>query len=506
MPGRMEFELRPAGGSQPRRTESSPFVMLVLGDFAGNIGKTANSGAAALTQVPVRQVDIDNIDQLWTVFEPALELDIDGTRVEVSPRDLDDFHPDQLFQRLPLFAELRQLRKRLLDPATSNETLAAVTASSPTSGSSQAPGTGNQEPTGEAESGDQMFERLLGERPAPQAQSPATTAQTHLDSFLQRVVGPHVVYELDPKVETAVEAVDLAIARTMRCILHQPDFQQLEGAWRSLYDLVQETEFGEELQLKVCNVSKNELLAGLPASAEAMADSGLYEFLVGRFRRGADDDGFSLLLCNYSFGGDADDVALLATLGTLAEIQGAAVIAAAESELIGTDSLAQQPTASEWSKAENPFWNQLRESPVAGHIGLALPRILGRLPYGRDTEEIDSFDFEELDANEHESFLWINPTLACGKLLAQSFTGYGWNMSPGKHTDIGGLPVYSYQQDGEQKMMPCAELLLPERSAEAILGLGVMPIVSFRNRDMARLLRFQSVSKPLAALSGPWKG
>jgi type VI secretion system protein ImpC len=66
------------------------------------------------------------------------------------------------------------------------------------------------------------------------------------------------------------------------------------------------------------------------------------------------------------------------------------------------------------------------------------------------------------------------------------------------------LPAYSYEVDGEQKLMPCAELLLPERSAETILGLGIMPIVSFRNRDMARLLRFQSIAEPLTALAGPW--
>jgi len=513
MPGIMEFEFGSAGGNKPQRKESSPFVMLALGNFAGNTRKNTQPDPALLIQIPVRQVDIDNIDSLWGVFKPALELDIAGNRVELAPRDLDDFHPDQLFQQLPLFAELRQLRKRLLDPVASAEALAEVTASSPVPETSDQPPeeTGGGRTQGEAESGNQMFERLLGERPeqTTTTSTPAVSAQAKLDSFLQRVVGPHVVYELDPKAETAVDAVDLAIAATMRNILHHPDFQQLEGAWRSLYDLIQESEFGEELQLKVCNVSKEELLAGLPASAESMTDSGLYQLLVGRFRRAADDDGFSVLLCNYSFGGDANDIALLATLGTLAEEHDAAIIAAAESELIGAFDLAQQALANEWSTADNPFWNQLRESPVAGRIGLVLPRILGRLPYGRNAEEIDSFDFEELDviklgAGEHESFLWLNPTLACGKLLAQSFTENGWSMSPDNNTDIGGLPAYNYELDGEQKLMPCAELLLPERSAEAILGLGIMPIVSFRNRDMARLLRFQSISNPLKALSGPW--
>lgn len=508
MPGIMEFEFGSAGSNIPKRKESSPFVMLVLGNFAGNTRKNTHPDPALLMQIPVRQIDIDNIDQLWGVFTPALELDIAGHHVEFAPRDLDDFHPDQLFHHLPLFSELRQLRKRLLDPATSAEALAEVTATSqaPEASDQSAQATEDDRVQDEAESGNQMFERLLGEHPeqATTTSTPAVSSQSKLDSFLQRVVGPHVVYELDPKAETAVRAVDLAIAATMRNILHHPDFQQLEGAWRSLYDLVQESEIGEELQLKVCNVSKNELLAGLPASAESMTDSGLYQLLVGRFRRAADDDDFSVLLCNYSFGGNANDVALLATMGTLAEQQDAPVIAAAESELIGAYDLAQQPAANEWSKADNPFWDQLRESPVAGRIGLVLPRILGRLPYGRNAEEIDSFDFEELDSKKHENFLWVNPTLACGKLLAQSFTEYGWNMSPDNNTDIGGLPAYSYETDGEQKLMPCAELLLPERSAEAILGLGIMPIVSFRNRDMARLLRFQSISNPLKALSGPW--
>jgi len=345
-----------------------------------------------------------------------------------------------------------------------------------------------------------MFERLLGERPAQQA---APSAPSGLDSLLQKVVAPYIVYDLDPKAEAAVEAVDRAIAGTMRSILHHPDFQALEGAWRSLFDLAYQTEIGETLILKVCSVRKKELLAGLPPAAESLPDSGLYQLLAGRLGREAHKD-FSLLLCNYSFGGSVDDVALLASLSALADMHDATVIGAASSELIGSPSLAQQPDASEWSRPDNPYWRQLRKSSLARRIGLALPRILGRLPYGRNADEIDSFEFEELESTQHENFLWINPTLACGKLLAQSFTRYGWAMSPGQHADFEGLPVYNYKESDEQKMMPCAELFLPERSAETILGLGIMPIVSIRNRDTARLLRFQSIAEPLASLSGPW--
>ena len=501
MPGRIGFEFGWAGGDQSQRVENSPFVMMVLGDFGGHANLQHDQDPAWLMQVPVRNVDIDNIDQLWRVFAPALEIDIDGVSVTLEPVGLDDFHPDQLYRNQPLFAELRQLRERLLDPATASEALTEVLESrSEVPDNTASPELAdNPDP---AVGGDNMFERLLGERRAQP--SPAAAASSSLDSLISRVVGPHIVPAPDPKVDTAIEAVDRAIAESMRRILHHPDFQALEGAWRSLYSLVQETEIGEELQLKVCNVSKSSLLNGLPASAEALENSGLYQLLVGRFRRAADDESLSLLLCNYFFGGSVDDVALLAALGTMAEMHGAAVIGAAASELVGSPSLVQQPSYNDWSQLDNPFWRQLRESPMAGRIGLALPRILGRIPYGKETDPVSSFDFEEIVAHAHQRFLWVNPTLFCARLLAKSFAQSGWDMSPDDHTDIEDLPAYTYQEDGEKKMLPCAELFLPEMAAEAILGKGIMPIVSFRSRDMARLLRFQSIAAPVSALAGPW--
>jgi len=497
----MGFEFGWAGGDQSQRVETSPFVMMLLGDFGGNTNLAHDRDPAWLMQVPVRSVDIDNIDKLWRAFSPSLEFDIDGVAIRLEPTSLEDFHPDQLYRSQPVFDSLRQLRKRLLDPVSSAAALAEVLESRAVPENEPAfPAKAETPPP--AESGDDMFERLLGGRGT--APSPAAAATSRVDSLLRNIVGPHVVEQPDPKVDTAIEAVDQAIAESMRRILHHPDFQALEGAWRSLYALVQQTELGEELQLKVCDVSRASLLNGLPASAAAVEDSGLYQLLVGRFRRAADDEGFSLLLCNYYFGGNPDDMALLAMLGSLAEAHGAAVIGAAQSELVGAQSLVEQPSFTDWSQQVNPFWRQLRESPMAERIGLVLPRILGRLPYGSETDPVNDFEFEEIAAPSHESFLWLNPTLSCARLLAQSFAETGWEMSPDDNTDIEDLPAFTYTENGERKMLPCAELFLPERSAEAILGMGIMPVVSYRSRDMAKLLRFQSISLPLSKLAGPW--
>ena len=116
MPGVTGFEFSMAGGDKSQRVETSPFIMMVLGDFAGNAGNRHDDDPSWLMQVPVRNVDIDNIDQLWKTFAPQLEIEIEGVQLELEPTDLDDFHPDHLYNNLPLFAELRQLRQRLVDP------------------------------------------------------------------------------------------------------------------------------------------------------------------------------------------------------------------------------------------------------------------------------------------------------------------------------------------------------------------------------------------------------
>jgi len=509
MPIKLEFEFSAATGSQAQRQQDDPFVMLALGDFSGHADRHPND-PSWLMQVPVRSVDLDSIDQLWAHIKPRLDLNIEGCQVCFEPSALDDFHPDQLYRALPVFEELRQMRKRLLDPATASDTLSELIKSQP-SETETGTDTNDEAMSAPTEDGTQMFGRLLGgARPgSASAGSSAEPTPSGIEKLLHKAVAAHIVHEPDPRVESAIGAVDKAIAETMRKMLHHPEFQELEGAWRSLYELIYASEIGEELVLKVCSVSKQELLTGLPQSMENMHESGLYQLLVGRQQRAADDVGYSLLVCNYFFGGNADDVALLASLGSMAELNDATVIGAAKSELLGSTSLAQEPDFNAWLKVESALWQQLRSSPMANRIGLALPRILGRLPYGDGYERVDSFEFEEqlsveYEISNHENFLWVNPSLYLAGLLAQSFTEQSWNMRPEDHTDIGGLPVYTYAIHGEKRMLPTAETLLSERSAEAVLQLGLMPIVSFRNRDLAKLIRFQSIACPLAELKGPW--
>ena len=141
----------------------------------------------------------------------------------------------------------------------------------------------------------------------------------------------------------------------------------------------------------------------------------------------------------------------------------------------------------------------------AAYLGLALPRFLLRLPYGKDTSPVEEFDFEEMPAgSDHDGYLWGNPAIACVYLLAESFLRRGWNFHAGSVREITDLPLHVYQDDDESRIKPCAEALLGDEAMAAILDKGLMPLLSVRDRDAVRLARFQSLTCPATPLGGRW--
>jgi type VI secretion system protein ImpC len=212
---------------------------------------------------------------------------------------------------------------------------------------------------------------------------------------------------------------------------------------------------------------------------------------------------------NYTFGPGREDAELLGRLAKVASAAGAPFIAGASPRLVGCVSFAAPPEPRNWKPQhadDAEAWAALRGLREVSYIGLALPRFLLRLPYGKKTDPTESFDFEEMpDAPSHDDYLWGNSAFACALLLAQSFSEYGWEMRPGVISEIDQLPLHVYKQNGDSEVKPCAEALMTEDAAERILECGVMPLASLKGRDAARLVRFQSIAAPLRALAGRWK-
>lgn len=512
MTGPMRFEFRfarEAPDARLARREAAPLRLLVMADLAGRGARGEAVAAGGLSTRPLLRVDHDTLGAAFERCAPRLRFrPVEGTGPELGIEfgSLADFHPDTLFHRLGLFAALRDTRERLGNPAT----FAAAAAELGGSGAPAEPGTatpatgaaGNGHAESEADA--ETIGRLLGSVPGDIDRVRVEgRLREDVRRMVREIVAPYVVAQADPRQDQLIASLDQAIGGQMRAVLHHPAFQALEAAWRSVERLVSAVEVGEEVQLFLLDASRAEIDADLATAGADLEQSRLHRLLVE-----GGSGPWSLIVADFAFGPSSTDVALLAALGAVASRAGGPVLAAASPEALGCRALALTPDAGEWEAPEaqaSKRWAALRASPWARWIGLALPRVLLRLPYGARTEATERFAFEELEpGRDHDSYLWGNPAFTCAELLAEAFLTSGWAMEPNDHRVRADLPAHTWREGGEAKLEPCAEVVLNARSAGAILRLGLMPLVSFADRNAVELARFQSLAHPPAPLAGPW--
>lgn len=449
MPARLQFDLSSgrATTSAPARNEDEPLRLLILGDFSG----APAAERPPLAQRPTHRVDFDNLDALIKRLAPRLLF----AEQSVSFARLDDFHPDSLYARLPLFQALREARSQ---PASS--------------------------------AGD-LLGSLLG-TPA-KADSIAAKAKpaTGIDALIRGVVAPHIVPDTAAETRAYTAAVDTAITEQMRALLHCPAFQSLESAWRGVNWLINNLELDENLQLHLFDVTQEELLADVIASNGQLTQTGVHAALADRWRNQPGGEGWSLLSGLYRFGPSDADIGLLAALGLIAAQAGGPFIASGNPALAGED------------PAALAGWRALRQSEAASWIGLTGARVLLRRPYGKGSDPIEAFAFDEFNGvPAHEDFLWGAGALATALLIGRAFSASGWSFEPGDERQIDELPAYTFNHDGEAQLQACAEHYLGEQAANAQLAAGLIPLLSHRNANAITVMRFQSIADPATPLAG----
>jgi type VI secretion system protein ImpC len=255
---------------------------------------------------------------------------------------------------------------------------------------------------------------------------------------------------------------EAALAGRMRGLLHHPRFQAVEASWRGL-DFVIRGDADDSARVRIAHFTKDEAARDL-LEAKSLGDTRMYALLSARKWRA--------VIGLYSFGADAADIEFLGRMALLAAHIGAPFIAEGSADM-------------------GNHWDELRSIPEASYLGLALPRFLLRLPYGARTSSIESFPFEEMaGAPVHSDYLWGNPGLAFLTLLMA-----------GGALNIEGLPLHTYQHDGEWHMTPCGEVWMTETQVLALIEMGLMPLVSFKDSDRVRLAGFRAINGDELALA-----
>ncbi|MBP7148221.1 MAG: type VI secretion system contractile sheath large subunit [Acidobacteria bacterium] len=466
MVGRFSFEFASPSSSRAgaRRPEAEPPRVLVLGDFSGRAARAL--GARVATWRP-RRVEIERFDDVLAPLAPALEVAVGPDRRVVAAgfARLDDFHPDRLAQALPLFGELEALRAR-------------------TAGTAPAAA----RPDDAGESADAAVQRLLGRAPH------GDLARDAVDRLAAEAARGHIVPASDPALARLGQAIDEELAARMRALLHHPEFQRLEAAWRGLHRLADAAGTCGEAEVHLLDATPAELAADLVQSAGDVRRSALHRALAPA---GSGAAGWNCMVVVFEFGVTAEDLFLLAGLGVLGASLRCPVLAAADPRLVGAASAAELAEPRTWTPdaALSSAWAQVRRGAVAPWILLAAPRCLVRLPYGPKSDPIERFAFDELAEDAHDALLWGNPALA---LAAGRLAGDGQQA-----LEIEDLPAVVVDAGDERRLIPCAEVLLPEAAVDALLAAGLTPLVSDARRATIRVPRLQSIADPPTSL---WSG
>lgn len=476
--------------------EEPPFHILVLGDWSGSREKRA------LEERKPIEIDRDNFDEVIERLGVSVELDFeDGTVLPLEFAELDDFHPDAIFRKLPIFSELRDLRKRLKAEDSFYSAAREVRERFNVEARSE-----TAEENAPSEKAEPPPDDLLGailSKPSGGAPAPKPRTSSDIDSLISDLVRPHLVSVDENEQAGMVSAVDEATSGLMRSILHHRKFQELEAAWRGLYFLVRRTETSTDLKIFIFDVSKDELSDNLKL-VNSLEESVLYRHLV---KDAYDNDPWAVIAGNYAFLPNVDDIATLMRISKIAAAANAPFISHMRPEVLGIHSLAEHPDVRDWNLSADSdagkLWTALYGQADSEYLGMTIPRFLARLPYGAETDPLETFHFEEfVDAPVHDQYLWSNTAFIAVQLLAETYGAHGWQMSRSLKQDVEGLPMHIYKEGTETVFKPCGEVLLTEDACNKLMNHGLMPLVSYKNTDRVKLARFQSIADTV--LKGRW--
>ena len=310
--------------------------------------------------------------------------------------------------------------------------------------------------------------------------------------------------DADQMISARVAQIDHLVSIQLNEILHNAQFQKLEASWRGLKYLLDQSETGTQLKIRVLNTSKKDLLRDLqraPEFDQSAMFKKVYEEEYGIF--GGEPIG--ALVGDYEFSKHPEDMELLEKVSQVAAAAHAPFLSAASPELLNMESYTNLDQPRDIGKifdsTEYAKWKGFRESEDSKYVALTCPRVLMRLPYGRDTAPIEGFNFEEgVDGTDHSKYLWGNAAYALASKMTQAFATYGWCVAIRGVEGGGlveGLPSHTFRTDQGDVALKCpTEIAITDRREKELADQGLVPLVHCKGTDKAAFFSIQSGNKP----------
>ena len=352
------------------------------------------------------------------------------------------------------------------------------------------------------------FSSLLNKEFKPKSDRAQEAVETAVRTLAEQALGETTLISEDAiaSIESIIAALDKKLTDQVNQIIHHADFQKLEGAWRGLHYLVNNTETDEMLKIRVMNISKKDLGKTLKKFKGTAWDQSpifkkVYEEEYGQFG----GEPYGCLVGDYHFDHSPPDVELLREIAQVSAASHSPFIAGVSPTVMQMDSWQELSNPRDLTKIfqtpEYASWRSLRESEDSRYIGLAMPRFLSRLPYGAKTDPVEEFDFEEdTEGADHNKYTWANSAYAMAVNINRAFKLYGW-CSRIRGVESGGaveeLPTHTFPTDDGGVDMKCpTEIAISDRREAELAKNGFMPLLHKKNSDLAAFIGAQSLQKP----------
>ena len=351
-----------------------------------------------------------------------------------------------------------------------------------------------------------LLDQILTEGRLARDEFQRESAKDMIAEFVGQVMSGQLTMSknMDVAINARIAEIDRLVTAQMNEIMHHEDFQKLEGSWRGIHHLVKNSLTGTQLKIRVMSISKKELLKDFERALEFDQSNmfkKIYEEEYGTFG-GAP---YGALIGDYEFGNHPQDMALLESISGVAAAANAPFISAASAGMFGWDTFSEMSEVRDVSKifdrTEYMKWRSFRESEDSRYVGLTLPHVLGREPYGAATKPTETFRFEEdVDGKDHKKYLWTNAAYAMATRLTEAFSMHGWcvairGVEGGGLVD--GLPTHTFATDEGEIAMKCpTEVAITDRREKEFSDNGFIPLVHCKNTDYAAFFATQSCQKP----------
>ncbi|MCS3421228.1 type VI secretion system contractile sheath large subunit [Pseudomonas yamanorum] len=314
----------------------------------------------------------------------------------------------------------------------------------------------------------------------------------------------HKVERLDKVLlDEHIASLDAQISRQLDTVMHHPEFQRVESTWRGVKSLIDQTDFRQNVRIELLDISKDHLVQDFEDAPE-IAQSGLYLHTYTQEYDTPGGEPIAAAISNYEFSRSPQDIALLRNISKVSAAAHMPFIGSVGPAFFGKKSMEEVAAIKDignyFDRAEYIKWKAFRESDDSRYIGLLMPRVLGRLPYGPDTVPVRSFNYiESVKGPDHEKYLWTNASFAFAANMVKSFITNGWCVQirgPQSGGAVTELPIHLYDLGtGNQVKIP-SEVMIPETREFEFANLGFIPLSYYKNRDYACFFSANSAQKP----------